>query len=322
MQNKMLQLPKIDLHCHLDGSLSLGLVRSILNREVQLEELQAAPDCKSLAEYLEKFDLPLQCMQTAEGLRKCGYDFISQAAGENVKYIEVRFAPQFSTNEKLNCSDVIENVICGLEEGKKAHGVDYRVITCAMRHLPYEENYRMLCAAKEFLGKGVCAADLAGDEAAFLTTEFKELFESAKKLGMPYTLHAGECGNAQNIVTSIELGAKRIGHGIAMSGREDVKALCREKKIGVEMCPISNLQTKAVLDGRAYPMREFLDAGLLVTFNTDNRTVSNTTLTKEIMHVQEAYGITDEEIIQMQKNAIEVAFVDEDVKANMRKWFA
>lgn len=321
MKNKMRQMPKLDLHCHLDGSLSLGLVRSLLKRDVQIEELQAAPDCKSLAEYLEKFNLPLQCMQTAEGLRKSAYDFLSQAAEENVKYIEARFAPWLSVNESLTCSDVIENVICGLEQGKKEFGVDYRVITCAMRHLPFETNYEMLCAAKEFLGKGVCAADLAGDEAAFPTIEFKDLFHEAAKLGMPFTLHAGECGNAENIALSIAYGAKRIGHGIAMSGREDVKALCRKNGIGIEMCPISNLQTKAVLDGRAYPMREFLDAGLLVTLNTDNRTVSNTSIMDEIEHVQERYGITEEEIIQMQKNAVEAAFVSEDVKEYMRKWF-
>lgn len=321
MESKILQLPKIDLHCHLDGSLSLGLVRSILNREVQLEELQAADDCKSLAEYLEKFDLPLQCFATAEGLRRVGYDFIEQAASENVKYIEVRFAPQLSINEKLNCSDVIENVLRGLEEGKKKYGVDYRVITCAMRHMSEEENYAMLCSASEFLGKGVCAADLAGDEASFETTQFASLFGKARNLGLPFTLHAGECGNAQNIVTSIELGAKRIGHGIAMHGNEQVKRLCKERGIGIEMCPISNLQTKAVLKGEDYPIREFLDEGLLVTLNTDNRTVSNTTITKEMQHVHTNYGVTLDEMIQMQKNAIEVAFVDEDVKVNMRKWY-
>ena len=321
MQSKILQLPKIDLHCHLDGSLSLGLVRNLLNREVQLEELQAADDCKSLAEYLEKFDLPLQCFATAAGLRKGGYDFIEQAAAENVKYIEVRFAPQLSINESLNCSDVIENVLRGLEEGKQKYGVDYRVITCAMRHMSEEENYAMFCAASEFLGKGVCAADLAGDEAAFATTQFASLFGKAKKLGLPFTLHAGECGNAQNIITSVELGAKRIGHGIAMHGQEAVQQLCKECGIGIEMCPISNLQTKAVLKGEDYPIREFLEKGLLVTLNTDNRTVSNTTITKEMQHVHTNYGVTIDEIIQMQKNAIEVAFVGEDVKAAMRKWY-
>ena len=321
MQSKILQLPKIDLHCHLDGSLSLGLVRSLLGREVQLEELQAADDCKSLAEYLTKFDLPLECFMTAEGLRRGGYDFIEQVAADNVKYIEVRYAPQLTTKRGLSCSDVIENTLIGLEEGKKKFGVDYRVIVCAMRHRPEENNWEMFKAAKEFVGRGICAFDLAGDEASFPATQFANLFEMAKKLELPLTMHAGECGSVENIVTSIGYGAKRIGHGIAMRGNKEVQQLCKDTHIGIEVCPISNLQTKAVPKGEVHPIREFLDAGLLVTLNTDNRTVSNTSITREIEHVQSAYGVSDEEIIQMQKNAVEVAFVGEDVKAAMRKWY-
>lgn len=321
MQSKILQLPKIDLHCHLDGSLSLGLVRSILNRDVQLHELQAADDCKSLAEYLQKFDLPLECFMTADGLRRGSYDFIEQVAAENVKYIEVRFAPQLCTKKGLNCSDVIENVLRGLEEGRQKFGVDYQVITCAMRHRPEENNYEMFCAAKEFYGKGVCALDLAGDEASFPAAQFASLFEKAKQLGMPFIMHAGECGSVENIITSVHMGAKRIGHGIAMRGHAEAKQLCKERGIGIEVCPISNQQTKAVPVGEVHPIREFLEDGLLVTLNTDNRTVSNTSITREIQHVQANFGVTDEDIMQMYKNAIEVSFADEAMKANMRKWY-
>ena len=104
----------------------------------------------------------------------------------------------------------------------------------------------MIRTAREYLGNGVCAADLAGAEAIYPMSEFMELFGQAKKLGMPFTIHAGECGNVQNILDSVEAGALRIGHGIAMRGNSEVQKMIREKGIGVEMCPISNLQTKAV----------------------------------------------------------------------------
>ena len=117
------------------------------------------------------------------------------------------------------------------------------------------------------------------------------------------------------------INAGRIGHGIAMRGQTEVKRLCRERKVGIEMCPISNMQTKAVGKREDYPIREFLDEGLLVTLNTDNRTVSNTTLTKEINFVQEHFGVTDEEVIRMFQNAVETAFVDEERKVQMRKWY-
>ena len=154
----------------------------------------------------------------------------------------------------------------------------------------------MIKKAREFLGNGVCAADLAGNEAAFPMSQFVDLFTEVKKMGMPFTIHAGECGSVQNILDAVDCGAGRIGHGIAMRGNKDVMKLCRERHIGIEMCPISNLQTKAVKSMAEYPMREFLDEGLCVTINTDNRTVSGTSLDKEIAFVQENYGITEEEI--------------------------
>ena len=167
----------------------------------------------------------------------------------------------------------------------------------------------MIRTAREYLGNGVCAADLAGAEAIYPMSEFMELFGQAKKLGMPFTIHAGECGNVQNILDSVEAGALRIGHGIAMRGNSEVQKMIREKGIGVEMCPISNLQTKAVESESQYPLREFLDNGIKVTVNTDNRTVSNTTMTKELQFIQEHYRITDEEIRLMMRNAVDTAFI-------------
>ena len=167
----------------------------------------------------------------------------------------------------------------------------------------------MIRTAREYLGNGVCAADLAGAEAIYPMSEFMELFGQAKKLGMPFTIHAGECGNVQNILDSVEAGALRIGHGIAMRGNSEVQKMIREKGIGVEMCPISNLQTKAVESESQYPIREFLDHGVRVTVNTDNRTVSNTTMTIELQFIQEHYRITDEEIRLMMINAVDTAFI-------------
>lgn len=167
----------------------------------------------------------------------------------------------------------------------------------------------MIWTAREYLGNGVCAADLAGAEAIYPMSEFMKLFGQAKKLGMPFTIHAGECGNVQNILDSVEAGALRIGHGIAMRGNSEVQKMIREKGIGVEMCPISNLQTKAVESESQYPLREFLDNGIKVTINTDNRTVSNTTMTKELQFIQEHYRITDEEIRLMMRNAVDTAFI-------------
>ena len=312
-----MKMPRIELHCHLDGSLTQSYIENMLGRSVTQQELQVDPDCRNLAEYLGKFDLPLLCLQDEKGLYQAGYDFIRHMAAEQMDYVEVRFAPLLSCEKGLSCHQVIESLLSGLERGRKETGVEYGVIVCAMRHHSVEENWRMLKIAREYWGKGVCAADLARNEAAFPMSQFTELFCRVKDMGMPFTIHAGECGDAENIRQAVLSGASRIGHGIAMRGHADIQQLCKERSIGIEMCPISNLQTKAVESPAQYPMREFLDNGLLVTLNTDNRTVSGTSLDKEIMFVKETYGICEGEIVGMMRNAVEVSFADADVKKKL-----
>ena len=305
-REKLIALPKIELHCHLDGSLSKEFIEKRLGREVSPKELSVSDDCTSLAEYLEKFTLPGLCIMDEEGLKEAGYDVLKSMSRENVCYAEIRFAPLLSETEEMSCAKVIESLLEGLEKGRADFGVEFGVITCAMRHHSEEDNSRMIKTAREYLGCGVCAADLAGAEASYPMSEFMNLFQNTHKIGMPFTIHAGECGNAQNIADAVRVGAGRIGHGIAMRGHSDLIKELAEKGIGIEMCPISNLQTKAVAGPEKYPIREFLNGGLKVTVNTDNRTVSDTTMTKELEFIQNTYGIQDDEIYLLMKNAADV----------------
>ena len=314
-------LPKVELHCHLDGSLSREFVEARLGRTVSQKELQVEESCTSLAEYLEKFSLPGLCLMDEKGLEDAGYDVLKGMSKENVLYAEIRFAPLLSETADMSCRKVIEALLKGLERGKKEFCIDFGVITCAMRHHSQEENFRMLKTAREYLGYGVCAADLAGAEASYPMSEFMELFRNARKLEMPFTIHAGECGSVQNIIDAVAAGAGRIGHGIAMKGHYHLQRELADKRIGIEMCPISNLQTKAVQSPEEYPIREFLNAGVKVSVNTDNRTVSNTTLTKELQFIQKTYGITDEEILLLMKNAAETVFAGDAIRERLYgKW--
>ena len=139
------RLPRLDLHCHLDGSLSQGCIEELLGRSVKLEELQADMDCQSLAEYLEKFEIPLECLQTEKGLERAGYDFMKNAALDHVSYIEARFAPLLSTQEGLSTERILEAVLKGMEQGKTEFGIDYGVIVCAMRHESSEKSEGWRC---------------------------------------------------------------------------------------------------------------------------------------------------------------------------------
>ncbi|MCD8223170.1 MAG: adenosine deaminase [Clostridiales bacterium] len=317
-EKEILRMPKIDLHCHLDGSLTPESVSRMLGRPVRVEELKVGDNCRNLSEYLEKFDIPLQCLQTADNLCRAGREFLLNVAKENICYVEVRFAPLLSVHEGLNCRQVLEAVLDGIAEAENICGIPCNVIACAMRHQSDEDNLAMLKVCREFLGEGLCAVDLAGDEASFPMKNFRSLFAEAKKLGLPFTIHAGECGSVENIFDAVECGASRIGHGIAMRGNLRTEKFCVDRGIGIEMCPTSNLQTQAA-DAEHYPIREFLDAGLKVTINTDNRTVSNTSLTEEIQLVQRRWGITDEEVKILMRTAAEVSFADDQTKQELWK---
>lgn len=316
-KEELRKLPKIELHCHLDGSLSMDFFEKRLGREVKERELRVEKDCRNLSEYLAKFKMPLACLQDEEAFRAAGYDILKTLNSENVRYAEIRFAPLSSVSERLSVSGMLEALLGGMARGKRSFQVEYNVIVCAMRHESEEKNFAMFREAREFLGAGVCGADLAGAEAQYPMSEFMELFGRVKKLGMPFTIHAGECGRAENIADAIRAGASRIGHGIAMGGNRDVQELVRKAGAGVEMCLTSNLQTRAVNDVMNWPIREFLDRGLLVTLNTDNRTISGTSLTEELEFVQGTLGVGDEEIIRCMKNAVQVSFADERLKEKL-----
>ncbi len=322
VDNKWIQkLPKIDLHCHLDGSIGIDMMRQLLiSNELMIKEehlkeaLQVSEKCTSLTEYLRKFELPLRCLQTEQGLKSAMVSLLKDAAAENIKYIEIRFAPMLSVNDQLSCKKVIESVIMGLKEGERQYNIHASIIVCAMRHHLVEKNMEMLKIARELLDSGICALDLAGDETAYPTKKQRELFYMAKKYDMPFTIHSGECGNIGNVKEAIELGARRLGHGIALRKSEDLISICKQKGIGIEMCPSSNLQTKAVDNWSTYPLELFLKKELMATINTDNRTVSNTSITHELTLIYEKMYQNKETIIKLLKNAVEVSFAKDNIK--------
>ena len=321
-------LPKVELHCHLDGSLSAKTVRKLAkmsgiivpeNDEELTGMLQVSDDCKSLGEYLGKFALPLACLQTQEALEYAAYSLIEDAAKENIIYMEVRFAPLSSIEKGLTVEQVIKSVNDGLNRGYKDFGVKSGILVCGMRHTRVERNIAMLHAAKDFLGKGICGVDIAGNEAEFPPMVQKEFFEEAGKLGFPITIHAGECKCANNVHDSILLGAKRVGHGIAIMNDQKILREVKEKRIGLEMCPSSNLQTKALEDMKHYPIKKFIEEGLCVTLNTDNRMVTGTTLSKEYELMVKHFDLSSKDLIQITQNAVNCAFTDEKSKEGLHK---
>ncbi|MBQ2318486.1 MAG: adenosine deaminase, partial [Lachnospiraceae bacterium] len=199
--------------------------------------------------------------------------------------------------------------------------IESGILVCAMRHMSLEDNLAVLKAAREHLGSGVVGFDIAGDEAAFPMEMFTNLFHEAKRLEIPYTIHAGECGRAENVRGAIELGTRRVGHGIAMDGHTDIMKMCVDHHVGVEMCPTSNLQTHALESLNDYPIRRYLDAGIPVSINTDNRTVSGITLSHEYQVLDDIFHFTEDELRCIYRDSVDVAFASDDVKEALLKKF-
>ena len=319
----------IDLHLHFDGSL---LPRTILElaREQQLplpaedpDELKlflsAPEDCESLNEYLEKFDLPLSVLQTKEAIRKAMYTLLSSLKEQGMLYAEVRFAPQSHLRKGLTQEDAVKAAILGMQEATAGSFFLAKLILCCMRGGDNQEaNRKTIETAAVFLGRGVAAVDLAGAEALFPTADYEELFAYAKDLGLPFTIHAGEADGPESIEAALRFGAARIGHGVRANEDEKVLGLLRESQIPLEMCPTSNVQTKAVSSFLEHPILRYLRSGLKVTVNTDNMTVSDTTIEREYRRLKTELGMTEEERKALLFNAADAAFLTEEERGRMK----
>lgn len=329
-QQYIVQMPKIDLHCHLDGSIPTNTIRRLAKRaRISLPESPAeflnqitSPlNCTSLSQYLSRFHLPVSCLQSSENLFQASHDLLAEVSKENVIYIEVRFAPMLSVHEDLSLDTVIDSVLQGLESGKRQFGVEYGVILCALRNQPCEINWKLPAAAVQYRDRGVVALDLAGNEKAFPAEIHRALFEKAGHIGIPFTIHAGEADGPSSIWTALSFGAKRIGHGIAMKDDPDLMDFFHGNNIGIELCPISNLQTKAAANWEDYPFRTFMKRGMAITVNTDNRTVSKTTLTREFCELDTVYDLDTTDLEALFRNAANLSFADDRQKQKMHAAF-
>ena len=319
----------IDLHLHFDGSLPVKTVWEQAKKQGitlaassmdELREMMVCPvDCKSLNEYLEKFDIPLSVLQTREGIKESMEDLIAELISEGMIYAEIRFAPQLHLQKGLTQEDVVQEAIAGVETATLGQEMKVQLILCCMRGSDnVDANRETVLMTSKYLGKGVCACDLAGAEALFKTESFADLFAYAAELGVPYTIHAGEADGPKSIKDAISFGTKRLGHGVRAAEDASLVTELMENEITLECCPISNVQTKAVASIEVHPIKEFLYRGLKVTVNTDNRTVSQTTIAKEMQFLRDNLGLTVEEERQLYLNAAESAFLSKKEREGLK----
>lgn len=317
MIEEIKNMPKVELHLHLDGSVNPDLAHKLSNLPLEMvkEKMIAKDKCQNLTEYLTKFDFSISLMQTKENLSKVAKALVHDLEKDNVIYAEIRFAPMQHINKGLTLDEVILSVL----EGLKSEKVKTNLILCLMRNHDYETNLKVIALAQKYLNKGVCAIDLAGDEIKYDINNFQKLFETAKEKHIPFTIHAGETSSSEAVITAIDYGAKRIGHGIKIANDKKAIDLVNQKDILLELCPTSNVQTNVVDNYSNHPILKLYKENTLVSINTDNRTVSNITLTEEYIKLYKTFNFTLNDFKQMNIMAINHAFITKEEKEELLK---
>jgi adenosine deaminase len=313
-------LPKTDLHVHLDGSLRpatvLDLARHVdagvpLATEADVMTACRAPaECSSLEDYLKVFDITLTMMQDEAALERIAFELAEDAHLENVRLLEVRYAPVLHQRAGLELDQVVAAVARGLRRAERRYGIHCGQIICGIRHLTPASSVALARLATRWHRRGVIGFDLAGAELGNPAREHLEAFEIVRAANLSVTVHAGEAFGPASIHQALHFaGASRLGHGTRLIEDPDLMAWVNDFRIPVEVCLASNVQTRAVSTLHDHPIGRYLEAGLRVTLNTDNRLVSDTTVTNEYALAVEAFDLDLDGVLGLVLNGFKAAFL-------------
>jgi adenosine deaminase len=313
------RIPKAELHCHLDGSvrpqtlLELGRdhgVRMPRDSADALRDYMIVSDAKSLEDYLERFEVTVSVMQNAEAIERIAYELGADAAADGVRYIEVRNAPILNSRGKLSMAQALEAQIRGLERAEREHGIITRSIVCSLRQLPPATSLELAQLAVEYKSHGVVAFDIAGGEYGYPASHHAEAFAYARKHNLAVTVHAGEGDGPRSVRDAVHVcGAHRLGHATRLIEDPELTQYVNDRRIGLEICLTSNVQTHAAKSYETHPLREYFNRGMNATLNTDNRLMSGTTLTDEYEYAAKRLDFTLDELCTLALNGFESAFL-------------
>jgi adenosine deaminase len=323
--------PKVELHRHLEGSLRLETMLDVarqhgitipadvlrLSTLVQVQE----EDKFTFQNFLGKFNTLRLFYRSPDVIHRITYEAIEDAAKDNVKYMELRFTPvALSRAERFPLQDVIDWVMTSAKDAARKCGVIVRLIASVNRHESADLAEEVAWISAEYISDGIVGLDLAGNEAEFPTKPFHGIFREAKQAGLHVTIHAGEWGPASNVKEAIEeLGAERIGHGVRVLEDKDIAALAHERGTAFEVCMTSNYQSGVVKSLDTHPLMRMFDAGINLTINTDDPSISRITLSHEYYAACEDLHMPQNTLKQRILAAAQAGFLATDEKEKLVK---
>lgn len=322
--------PKIDLHLHLDGSMlpetawELARERNIPMPADTLEEFRnfivLTADCKSVNEYLKRFEMPLSILQDRDSLARVTRELIALLSDQGLAYAEIRFAPQLHTRNGMSQRDAIEAVLAGRREAlAKCPSMQASILLCAMsmgsEKINETENLLTVSLAKEYLGHGVVGVDLAGAEGIVPLSRFASIFDRARMLGIPFTCHAGDSQGPDTVEAALNFGARRIGHGHHIALDRSLCARAIRDGVTLEICPTSNIQCQTQPSYAEHPLKRLISMGVACTINTDNMILSDISLDQEYDHCIREMGLSYADLIRCNINSARASFLEDAPKA-------
>ncbi len=316
-------LPKCELHLHLDCSLSYEVVSKIdptITHAAYLEDFIAPKKCKSLADFLTRAVRGFALMQTKEQLQWVVQDLFKQMAADNMLYAEIRFAPLQHLQKGLTAEEVVAVTEQAVAAAVQETGIEARLILCTLRHYSEAQSMETVKLVHQFQHLYVAGFDIAADEAGFPIDNHIAAFRYAKENGIPCTAHAGEARGADSVWETLEyFGPTRIGHGVRSIGDNKLIEHLKQHRIHLEVCPTCNVLIDLYDHYEDHPIDQLYKAGVSLSVNTDTRTITNISLNKEYQRLQEVFGWTREDFFTCNANALEAAFIPAALKASLLK---
>lgn len=312
-------MPKAELHCHLDGSIRPSTLMELGQEYGQpmpagtaeaLASVMAAHDVRDLDEYLRRFDITLSVMQTGDAIARIAYELVEDAAADGVRYIEVRFCPALNVRGSLSLDEVVDASLRGMMLAERDHGTRARLIISGLRNMPPAMSLELAELAVAYRGRGVVGFDLAGGERGNPAVVHTAAFDHARRSGLAVTVHAGEAFGPESIRQAVfDLCANRIGHGTRLFEDPELARYVNDRRITLEICLTSNVQTHVVPGYDAHPLRVYFEHGMSIALNTDNRLISGTTLTDEYFHAARSLDFTLHELGSIALESFASAFL-------------
>ena len=326
----LVEMPKCNLHTHLEGSVRPETFLDLAARqgvalpfpEAQAaDRLQVSGEEKTLVDYLDKIMVNYPVLGNYSALKRVAFEAAEDAFRDGVIYLELRAGPVTHTRENLPVEACVEAMLEGLMEAENHFGIVSRLIIAGLRNHDPGQNTKLAEVALRYQDKGVVGFDLAGDEAGFPADLHGEAFEKVRDSGLGITVHAGEASGYENVQYAIiAIGADRIGHGVRSIDSIATMELVRDKQVLLEICPTSNVHTGAVANLEAHPVRKFFDFGIPISIGDDDPITSRTRVSNELMLIKEAFGFTQEELLKIQFLSLEHSFLrEEGIKAGLKE---